>query len=326
MADTSIEWTDATWNPVAGCTVLSPGCTNCYAMKLAGTRLRKHDSRVGLTTMTKAGPVWNGTVRFNTLWLDQPLRWQRARRIFVCAHGDLFHELVPDEWLDKVFAVMALCPQHTFQVLTKRSARMRAYLTTPGRHTAILAAAAEVSQRTIAVGRPPAPVWPWPLPNAWLGVSGENQHWLLQRGCDLVETPAAVRFFSLEPLLDEIDAEPFLFSVRRWSNGWLNNYPFHYPKQHIDWMIVGGESGSGARPLHPDWVRKLRDQCFVAGVPFFFKQWGEYRPCSERELKQASGATFVGDRSAGAFMMRVGKKAAGRLLDGIEHNGMPSDA
>lgn len=124
---TKIEWTDATWNPITGCSVVSPGCTNCYAMRLAGTRLRHHPSRAGLTDPSKAGPVWNGQVRFNEQWLDQPLRWKRPRRIFVCAHGDLFHENAPDEWIDKVFAVMVVCPQHTFQCLTKRADRMRAY-------------------------------------------------------------------------------------------------------------------------------------------------------------------------------------------------------
>lgn len=130
MADgTKIEWTDATWNPITGCSVVSPGCTNCYAMKLAGTRLKHHPTREGLTTDSKAGPVWNGKVRFNESMLLDPLKWRRPRMIFVCAHGDLFAENVPDEWIDQVFAVMALAPHHTFQVLTKRPERMRAYLT-----------------------------------------------------------------------------------------------------------------------------------------------------------------------------------------------------
>eukprot|EP01031_Cornospumella_fuschlensis_P021266 gene21266-26057_t len=129
MADrTGIEWTDATWNPIVGCSIVSPGCTNCYAMKLAGTRLKNHASREGLTRDSKAGPVWTGEVRFNPQWLDQPLRWSKPRLIFVCAHGDLFTEGVPDEWIDQIFAVMALAPRHTFQVLTKRPERMRQYL------------------------------------------------------------------------------------------------------------------------------------------------------------------------------------------------------
>jgi len=133
MADnTKTEWTDATWNPITGCSVVSNGCKHCYAMKLAGTRLQHHPSRAGLTVDTKNGPVWNGEVRFNGLWLDQPLHWKRPRMVFVCAHADLFHEAVPDEWIDKVFAVMALASQHTFQVLTKRPERMLKYLTSAG--------------------------------------------------------------------------------------------------------------------------------------------------------------------------------------------------
>lgn len=137
MADTSaIEWTDATWNPVTGCSVVSPGCTNCYAMKLAGTRLQHHPSRAGLTQDSKAGPVWTGEVRFNEQWLDQPRRWKRGRNIFVCAHGDLFHESVPDEWLDRVFRQMGIAHHHTFQVLTKRSGRMRSYMTSKNAYLA----------------------------------------------------------------------------------------------------------------------------------------------------------------------------------------------
>ncbi len=129
MSDgTKIEWTDATWNPITGCSVVSPGCTNCYAMHLAGTRMKNHPSRIGLTDASKAGPVWNGALRFNQEWLEQPLRWRKPRMIFVCAHGDLFHESAPDAWIDQVFDVMARAPQHRFQVLTKRAQRMRDYL------------------------------------------------------------------------------------------------------------------------------------------------------------------------------------------------------
>lgn len=136
MADkTSIEWTrgpdgspGATWNPITGCTLVSEGCRHCYAAQLAATRLKNHWSRAGLARLNAAGEAkFTGEVRFNADWLDQPLRWRRPRRIFVCAHGDLFHEGVPDEWIDRVFAVMALAPQHTFQVLTKRPERARAY-------------------------------------------------------------------------------------------------------------------------------------------------------------------------------------------------------
>ena len=188
MSDnTAIEWTDATWNPITGCSVVSPGCTNCYAMKLAGTRLGGHISRRGLTRETKAGPVWTGEVRLNEGWLTQPLLWKRPRRVFVCAHGDLFHESVPDEWIDRVFAVMALAPRHVFQVLTKRSTRMREYCGNPRTPERIAAVILKNESGWPVYGWPQlAPLGNraeendpefvrWPLPNVWLGVSCEDQ-------------------------------------------------------------------------------------------------------------------------------------------------------
>lgn len=361
MADgTHIEWTEATWNPITGCSLASPGCTNCYAMQLAGTRLAHIPSRAGLTHPSKAGPVWTGEVRFNEEFLTQPLRWKRPRMIFVCAHGDLFHESVPDEWIDRIFAVMALCPQHTFQVLTKRSARMREYLTTPGRHTAILSAAADVGNRTIVFGKPPAPIWPWPLPNVWLGVSVEDQQRADERIPDLLATPAAVRWISAEPLLGPVDlgvawhGESALDSYCWGDCAWCENgHPpltnCHLGRQSeaehlkdrsgLDWVVVGGESGSKARPMHPDWARSLRDQCAEAGVPFFFKQWGEWMPvtyfdgCSDdfdydfydgsRRLLGAVAPKALMESHEGQDYAAIGKKRAGRLLDGVEHNGMP---
>jgi protein gp37 len=151
--DTKIEWTNATWNIITGCSVVSPGCIHCYAMRLAGSRLRRHPSRRGLTHDTKAGPVWNGEVRFNEQWLKQPFSW-KPQKIFVCAHGDLFHEHVPDEWIDRVFAVMALASRHTFQVLTKRAGRMREYMANPEREALWMNAVAELleSDRSLMNG------------------------------------------------------------------------------------------------------------------------------------------------------------------------------
>lgn len=277
MAESSsIEWTDATWNPVTGCSVVSPGCTNCYAMKLAGTRLQHHPSRAGLTRDTKAGPVWTGEVRLNEQWLDQPQRWRRPRRIFVCAHGDLFHENVPDEWIDRIFAVMALAPQHTFQVLTKRAQRMRRYVSEPTVARRVWDAACEVQDTIYALAQHGA-LWggeaPWPLRNVWLGVSAETQHWADHRIPHLLETPAAIRFISAEPLLGPLDLEPYLKPVREWSNVWLNVYPFQYPKHRLDWAIVGGESGR--RPRDNDFeenARAILAQCEAAGAAFFGKQ------------------------------------------------------
>lgn len=341
MADgTKIEWTEATWNPITGCSVHSPGCTNCYAMKLAGTRLRNHPSREGLTIETKAGPVWTGEVRFNHQWLDQPLRWSRPRLIFVCAHADLFHEAVPDEWIDRVFAVMALAPRHTFQVLTKRADRMRAYLsgfTCDGARRFHVADAAgrmmedgDRAHATIAAN------CDWPLPNVWLGVSAEDQLRADERVPDLIATPAAVRWVSAEPLLGPIDLGQLQEGLPK--NAWLTWL------DALDWVVVGGESGHGARPMHPDWARNLRDQCAETGVAFHFKQWGEWRSAHPRPsetpgkyammARDPSGWTHSNavmldrySRQFNAFgsviLEKVGKRAAGRLLDGVTHDGMP---
>lgn len=334
MADkTHIEWTDATWQPITGCSIVSPGCTNCYAMKLAGNRLRHHPSREGLTDVSKAGPIWNGTVRFNEQWLLQPLRWKKSKRIFVCAHGDLFHESVPDEWIDRVFAVMALAPQHTFQVLTKRAERMRQYCTqstAPGRQFADIGEIARKNKISsedikIAWGRLARP-----LPNAWLGVSAERQQEADERIPLLLRTPAPVRFISAEPLLGPIDLLRIpgggAFKSATTAIGAITNTGWHQVGLH--WVIVGGESGAGARPMHPDWARSLRDQCVAAGVPFFFKQHGSWAPVDEpaSEIQEDEEMRNVGGMLDGQYMRRMSKAAAGRLLDGVEHNGMPGAA
>ena len=288
MADHSlIEWTDATWQPITGCSVVSPGCTNCYAMKLAGTRLKHHESRKGLTRDSKAGPVWTGEVRLNEQWLDQPLRWKRSRKIFVCAHGDLFAENVPDEWIDRVFAVMALATQHTFQVLTKRADRMRQYVTSLHNSRALapivfdLIKSWELEPRKMTLART--------LPNVWLGVSAEDQKRADERIPDLLATPAAVRFVSAEPLLGPLHLDDFCDGHKfvDWLRGnWWHDDPdgpgaISRGHERLDWVIVGGESGPGSRPMHPAWVRSLRDQCAAAGTAFFMKQWGEWAPiCS----------------------------------------------
>jgi len=364
MADTTkIEWTDATWNPVTGCSVVSPGCTHCYAMRLAGTRLQHHPSRAGLTDASRAGPVWNGKVRLNEQWLDQPLRWRAPRRIFVCAHGDLFHEDVPDDWIDRVFAVMALAPQHRFQVLTKRADRMRHHmlkLTDDGAADRLADAAGgmfgdegdvRVANYINGWSRPsrapddnPADgtVVRWPLPNVWLGVSVEDQTRANERIPALLATPAALRFVSAEPLLGPVDLDAILTSemgihalsgVRSDGSG-----PSGFSQgPRLDWVITGGESGPGARPMHPDWARALRDQCSAAHVPFFFKQWGAWGPCDHLGDK-VDGWPFGCFNDAGQWchpvdqdfasrartvLFRAGKRDAGRQLDGREWNEVP---
>lgn len=296
MADSSkIEWTDATWNPVTGCTVLSPGCQFCYAQDLAGGRLQHHPSRAGLTKPGPNGrPIWNGKVRFNEGWLNQPLRWRRPRTIFVCAHGDLFHEDVPDEWIDKVFAVMAIAQQHRFQVLTKRAEQMRLYFE------------AEPWDR---INGEAGVLWDWakipqlgppPIPNVWLGVSVEDRA-RLDRIDHLRATPAAVRFLSLEPLLEDLG---------------------EIDLSGIHWAIVGGESGPNARPMHPDWARSIRDQCQAASVPFFFKQWGEWIPAASTVIHYWNPTAY--HEWDDATVARVGKKRAGRELDGRTWDEMPA--
>jgi protein gp37 len=329
MADgTAIEWTDATWNPVTGCSVVSPGCTNCYAMRLAGTRLKHTPSRAGLTVDGKAGPVWNGQVRLNEQWMDQPLRWRRPRRIFVCAHGDLFAENVPDAWIDRVFAVMAEAHWHTFQVLTKRAGRMRSYLAndnTTGRIGDIQHRehADNCAYTNVACDAP------WPLPNVWLGVSAERQQEANDRVPELLATPAAVRFVSAEPLLGPIDftrlthRDPETFKWLASGSARLNALTGNYPLEEsnrdphpnrLHWIIVGGESGNDARPMHPAWARSIRDQCQAAGVAFFFKQWGEWAP-------NIGAVDWEYGREK--CVSRIGKKMAGRLLDGVEYNAFP---
>jgi protein gp37 len=345
MADTSkIEWTDATWNPIVGCSIVSPGCTNCYAMRMAarlqscigdGKHLVGHYD--GTVKRINGHAVWTGKVALAPDHiLTAPLRWQKPRRIFVNSMGDLFHESIPDAWIDRVFAVMALSPQHEFQVLTKRAKRMRDYvchISEPGfgardridnvvlgwrldrTHKEVFR-----SGRLDVVNDGYDACERWPLPNVWLGVSAERQQEADERIPHLLQTPAAVRFVSAEPLLGPIDFRRAFYVGEEGGGEHVGS-----KRQMIGWIIVGGESGPKARPMHPQWARDIRDQCQAAGVPFFFKQWGEYiavapnGPGQGAPLRERQDEIAIGD----VVMRRVGKKAAGRLLDGREHNDMP---
>lgn len=361
MAETStIEWTDSTWNPITGCTLVSEGCRHCYAAQLAATRLRSHPSRAGLARVNAAGEAkFTGEVRLNEQWLDQPLRWRRPRRIFVCAHGDLFHEAVPDEWIDRVFAVMALAPQHVFQVLTKRPERMADYLL---RHDVGLRWQ-HIASRDIEGGDFGDPIeWTkYGLPNVWLGTSVEDQPTADARIPHLLAAPAAVRFLSAEPLLGALDlrritrepsetdrAMPLFHEVEAfWVNaldgqlGILHPMHPHHAEwwsewgkvARLDWVIVGGESGRHARPMHPDWARSLRDQCVAAGVPFFFKQWGMWLPESQDQHghwnwsdAEEIGALHFWDDDRRSASIHLRKSQAGRLLDGHTWDEMPEGA
>lgn len=358
---TEIEWTDASWNPVVGCSIVSAGCTNCYAMKLAARLLDKPDSHYeGTTKKVNGNAVWTGKLSLAPdNILTQPLRWKRPRRIFVNSMGDLFHEDVPDAWIDQVFAVMRLAPQHTFQILTKRADRMLAYC------NGSIEEGVWVDNDAIAKYAPPLEErqeWTYPLPNVWLGVSVENQEQADKRVPDLLMTPAAVRFVSCEPLLGEVRLDRI--AVRSNSGYKLDSLAgrlfkdikgaFKYGpdnQRSLDWVIAGGESGVNARPMHPDWVYSLRYQCIGSKTPFFFKQWGEYEPMfphypeeygkdddwgDEVELGFPKEGILYSDGyfyngiehqahvNRGAYWVRkVGKKKSGHLIDGKPWQNFP---
>lgn len=373
-ATTNIEWTDSTWNPLRGCSRVSEGCRNCYAEKVAYRFSGPGQAYEGLAVLRNGHASWTGKVSFAEKHLLDPLKWKDPRRIFVNSMSDLFHENVPYEWIDRIFAVMALCPQHTFQVLTKRPERMLRYLSQPDLAGQLMDCQVDMAdwnhspkEMSTAVDRALRKVgrkencgespWTgkdsycwmpkinkWPLPNVWLGVSVENQKAADERIPLLLQTPAAVRFLSCEPLLGPV-------SLR-----WKNSTPFGvtHPRhlrpepdgqgrvctdeydglRELDWAIVGGESGPSARPMHPDWARSLRDQCQTARVPFFFKQWGEFGPCENGEVTpnpedwdnpplSHEFADPSKPRSGWEKVYRVGKKAAGALLDGREWREFP---
>ena len=363
MADqTKIEWTDATWNPVTGCTLVDEGCRNCYAADLAATRLKNHPSRKDLARKNSDGIAkFTGEVRFNKNWLDDPLKWTVPRKVFVCAHSDLFHENVPLEWIDQIFAVMMMCPQHQFQVLTKRPDRMANYLS--GAHFRIgglvCDRVVEESRKLVLVADQEternAPegtkihLWHWPLKNVWLGTSVSDQASADARIPDLLTTPAAKRFVSAEPLLGPVDFRTIDMGsapITGLEHQGIDNINFKinalagvqsFGWSGLDWIIVGGESGRNARPMHPDWARAIRDQCVAAGTAFFFKQWGEWVPVDYIDddpgvCRPAGCGTLPVFDSGKRYPLitehqhdfwRVGKKAAGRFLDCEEWNEVP---
>jgi len=247
MSDkTGIEWTEATWNPVTGCSKVSQGCKNCYA--------EREWPRLAANLKTVYFGREFTDVRYHPERLDQPLRWKRPRRIFVNSMSDLFHEAVPDEFIAQVFAVMELATVHTFQVLTKRPKRMMDWVTKQ-----------DVMYRS--TGYPGG--FGGRFKNVWLGVSVEDQDTADQRVPILLETPAAVRWVSVEPLLGEVNFVGMFANPGDCRDG-TNTL------EALDWVVVGGESGPKARPMHPDWVRSLRDQCQAAGRTLDGRTWDDY--------------------------------------------------
>jgi protein gp37 len=257
---TKIEWTDEVWNPVTGCTEVSPGCDHCYAKTFAerwrGVPGHHFENGFDVTLRPER--------------LDQPLRWKRPRRVFVNSMSDLFHESVPTEFIAQVFATMAASPQHAFQLLTKRHGRMRALLR--GKRFAQDVNAAYV---TLPSDIPAARGYEWPLPNVWLGVSAEDPHWAEIRIPALLDTPAAVRFVSIEPMLGPVTLYPGKW-IPPWGGGPRVDLsqPWQAPGPALDWVIIGGESGPGARRMAEGWARNLVDECTETGTPVFVKQLG----------------------------------------------------
>jgi protein gp37 len=317
MADgTLIEWSQATWSPITGCSIESPGCLHCYAQTLAAGRLRNHPSRAGLTMPTKTGPVWTGEVRFNEQWLDQPLQWTKPRDIFSVAHGDLFHPNVPDEWIDRVFAVMILAHQHRFQVLTKRTSRMLKYLS-GGRdlYQRVLNAARPLRNQRPHLGDVPIDdpgLGTWHK-NIWLGTSVERQQ------------EADIRLIPLEALAYE----------RGW-NTWVSYEPALGPVdwtgwEFIKWFVSGGESGPKARPAHPAWYGAARDFCVAHGIKYFHKQNGNWLHDSQADADGRVGfygenenGGGVHDWPDGSYSVHLHKKVTGSFLDGREWKEMPA--
>lgn len=295
MGRTDIEWTDYTWNPVTGCTPCSPGCEHCYAAGIA-------------KRFWKDRPF--SEVRCHEDRLHEPLSWRRPGRVFVCSMGDLFHPDVPTEFIIRVWQKIAAL-DHTFLILTKRPQRLLEF-TQMG---------TEQMARAREMGNPWMEIWPR---HVWLGVTACNQAEADAKIPILLETPAARRFVSIEPMLGPVDLGKWL-GLELFEGDSSVGIPgpnvIQTETPAIDWVIVGGETGPGARPMHPDWVRGVRDQCVAAGVPLFVKQWGEWSEVYPR----GRNLSYMHETMIGRTVMyRVGRKAAGHLLDGREWREFPS--
>ena len=340
MAGTKIEWTDMVWNPTSGCSKVSEGCRNCYAERFA----RRLAGRCGY-------PADNPfQVTLHPERLEEPLRWKKHRRVFVNSMGDLFHKDVDEKFIAKAFAIMDLARQHTYCILTKRPERVALLLADEDFQFHV---GWFQSQAVRELGLPePEQIGPWPLRNVWVGTSVENQQVADERIPSLLEIPAVVRFVSCEPLLGPLDLGKWI-GPRMCYCGWRGyeweeeddpesddetlcpncgasslyelgdvdtccGYSDDYERHPIHWIIAGGESGHGARPCHPDWVRSLREQAVSAGIPFFFKQWGEWlhvtQGATPLPVEQVDGIRAFDFLDGQA--VRIGKKQAGRVLDG----------
>jgi protein gp37 len=272
---TRIEWTDSTWNPIRGCSRVSEGCRNCYAEAIAARFSKTGQAYEGLATLKGLDARWTGEVRLIETHLEDPIRWRKPRKIFVNSMSDLFHPGVKDEWLTEIFSVMARAPRHIYQILTKRPERMLEALTAGAESVA-------AALFTNTFGQP------WPPLNWWFGVSVEDHETATHRLPILAKCPAFVRFVSYEPALGPVH--------------WESALTLQEQRSAISWIIAGGESGTNARRMHPDWARSARQFCNDNHIAFFFKQWGEFHPNE---------------------IAKVGKKKAGSVLDGVEWRDFP---
>lgn len=305
-----------TWNPIIGCSKVSPGCENCYAEKMAvrlahNPKTPQYKSVIGRNVKAEKFE-WIGSTRLVIEKLAEPLHWRKPRVVFVCSMGDLFHESVSFDEINAVFSVMADNDKHIYIVLTKRPERLIQYI------------GWKEAQHGI----------PWePKPNVWMGVTAENQEQAEKRIPALLDVKAAVRFVSIEPMLGPVNLTRLNIGVSL-EEDVLNGKAYSLGEVYmdgskLDWVICGGESGHNARPMHPDWVRSLCDQCKAANVPFFFKQWGEFRPAVntdnypidryvsvQKSGKYRPSITKFIDGHLKNIMVKCGKKQAGHQLDG----------
>jgi protein gp37 len=347
MGDTAIEYVTKSWNPMRGCSMELPCAKRCWARQFA----HRQSGKPGYGGFTDKQGNWTGKVALIEKHLTEPMSWREPQRVAGAFMGDLFHESLPDAAIDQIFAVMALCPQHWFLVLTKRSKRMREYFADSSLRRQMIEVPFEVlvsekgsAQQQYDLHKAQeawsARIKHWPLPNVALGLSCLCQKDLNDGLGDLLAAPAALRFLSLEPLLARVNLG-LLGTVEKTISS--QHRPVH---EMLGWIVAGPENGPKARPTHPDVFRSIRDQCQAAGVPFFFKGWGNFRPLGDadpdaaeflpavmtadldktvmvyRDGRSNSGNTPPTEHGAW-FMEPVGKKAAGRLLDGREWNEMP---
>ncbi len=321
---TKIKWATESWNPITGCTKISPGCKNCYAERMSKRLAGRSGYPKSESECPICGEVYDRAepfcmehpnaklirrspfdVTLHEDKLDLPLKWRKPRRIFVCSMGDLFHKNVPDDLIVKVFTVAQLTSRHTYMILTKRPERMAEYLQSDAFwHEVFYASIINARRRGIEWEEKEVTQ----LKNVWLGVTAENQEWWDKRKDALFAPSAAVHWVSYEPAIG-----PLVFSDDDLAR--------------LDWVVCGGETSYGARPMNPDWARSVRDQCQAAGVKFFFKGWGAWRMCALEtlDLPELHTTNTVRHSMGWPPMERLGKKRAGRILDGREWNEYPEE-